>query len=133
MLIDLQEPNETPNTKPSFPSPVVGSVLHDRLPTSADVHLYADPKTYPDLTPLLYADCEGLDAGEELPLGAAGRRTASIDAKRSSSRLTPGRTRKLEWANTEERRTRQFAVTELYPRVLYTFSDVVVFVLRNAK
>jgi hypothetical protein len=24
-------------------------------------------------------------------------------------------------------------VTELYPRLLYTFSDVVVFVLRNAK
>lgn len=30
-------------------------------------------------------------------------------------------------------RKREFAVSQLYPRVLYTFSDVVVFVLRNPR
>ena len=41
--------------------------------------------------------------------------------------------REITWANTEEKRSRQFAVTNLYPRLLYTFSDVVVFVLKNAR
>lgn len=41
--------------------------------------------------------------------------------------------REITWANTEEKRSRQFAVMNLYPRLLYTFSDVVVFVLKNAR
>ncbi|KAF2735254.1 FabD/lysophospholipase-like protein [Polyplosphaeria fusca] len=129
MLIDLTQQTHTGK----FPSPVVGSPLYDRMPTSADVHLYADPETYNSSTPLLYADCEGLDAGEELPIGAMERRSNALDAERSMARLTPGRTRRLEWADTEETQTREYVVGALYPRILYTFSDVVVFVLRNAK
>lgn len=42
--------------------------------------------------------------------------------------------RKISWAlGDKEKSKREFAVTELYPKVLYTFSDVVVFVLRNPK
>src|SRR5947207_486863 len=44
-----------------YPSPVVG-VPGEELPTSEDVHLYVDPSTSATETPLLYADCEGLDA-----------------------------------------------------------------------
>ena len=43
------------------------------------------------------------------------------------------RTRKIEWKGPGVKKTREFAVTELYPRVMYTFSDVVVFVLQNQR
>ena len=138
MLIASRECHLGWDTTARFPSPVVGSPKNDQTPTSADVHLYADPATFFQVEPMLYADCEGLDAGEEIPIGAEGKRTARVeDAKRLmrkfTHRFSSTRERKIEWANTEEKCTRQFAVTELYPRLLYTFSDVVVFVLRNAK
>ncbi|KAF2814425.1 uncharacterized protein BDZ99DRAFT_555088 [Mytilinidion resinicola] len=64
-----------------------------------------------------------------LEIPVAGRRSR----RRLASSLISGRARMLEWANTADKKTKQFAVTELYPRILYTFSDVVVFVLRNAR
>jgi hypothetical protein len=39
--------------------------------------------------------------------------------------------RDISWANTPEKCKREFAVRHMYPRMLYTFSDIVVFVLRN--
>lgn len=42
-------------------------------------------------------------------------------------------TRKIAWADTPATQKREFAVGQLYPRILYTFSDVVVFVLRNPR
>lgn len=44
-----------------------------------------------------------------------------------------GTTREVLWANDKEKRSRQFIVENLYPRLLYTFSDIVVLVMRNAK
>ncbi|KAG8162296.1 hypothetical protein KVR01_008061 [Diaporthe batatas] len=41
--------------------------------------------------------------------------------------------RPIAWARTPQTRRREHAVSQLYPRVLYTFSDVVVFVLRNPR
>lgn len=41
--------------------------------------------------------------------------------------------REIKWATTSETQSRQFWVTQLYPRLLYTFSDVIVFVLRNPR
>ncbi|KAI4641434.1 uncharacterized protein J4E78_010406 [Alternaria triticimaculans] len=81
MLIQLQG---TGGLKERYPSPVVGLKRlepqsgHERLgndpvehtPTSADVHLYADPMSTDSRTPLLYADCEGLEGGENPPIGA---------------------------------------------------------------
>ena len=37
------------------------------------------------------------------------------------------------WACDKEKKSRQFIVENLYPRLLYTFSDIVVLVMRNAK
>jgi hypothetical protein len=105
-----------------FPSPIVGH-QEDATATSVDVHLYADRNSFSTLNPMLYADCEGLDAGEELP--RASRRARRRD------HISGGRIRYLDWADREDRNTRGFIVSELYPRLLYTFSDVVVFVLRN--
>ncbi|KAK3115116.1 hypothetical protein LTR53_005893, partial [Teratosphaeriaceae sp. CCFEE 6253] len=74
------------------------------------------------------------EGGERTPLGARSRRRARSDpAKDDSSRPGNIHTRPIEWANTEETRQREYAVTALYPRLLYTFSDCVVFVLRNPK
>ncbi|KAK0868567.1 hypothetical protein LTR87_014099 [Friedmanniomyces endolithicus] len=117
-----------------FPSPVVGSVVNDTLPTSGDVHLYADPATHAEQLPMLFADCEGFEGGERTPLGARSRRRARSDPTKDES-ARPGNvhSRLIEWANTEATRQREFAVTALYPRLLYTFSDCVVFVLRNPK
>lgn len=137
MLIASREGKLGSAATPTFPSPVVGSSINDQTPTSADVHLYADPATFSHWEPILYADCEGLDAGEETPVGAEAKRTPRQDAKRLVKKVThrfsSTRVRPIEWANTDSKRTRQFAVTELYPRLMYTFSDVVVFVLRNAR
>ncbi|KAE8449132.1 hypothetical protein EG329_008516 [Mollisiaceae sp. DMI_Dod_QoI] len=147
MLIDHQENSMGISNSPSrFPSPVTGSI-NDNIPTSGDVHLYSDPATYYSTTPMLYADCEGLEGGENVPRGARYKlRDDAIPpaARSSSSRNDPSFRKKIRkvahssqrditWATTPETRKREYAVTQLYPRLLYTFSDVVVFVLRNPK
>ncbi|KAL0780116.1 hypothetical protein CaCOL14_004599 [Colletotrichum acutatum] len=151
-----------------YPSPVTSS-NNDRLPTTGDVHLYADPMSYNTQAPVLYADCEGLDGGEAVPAGlrhrtkgkeealgilndvtnvmgktGLGRSSKPSTASRSSGVIDTSSKRKfgksryasqrdLEWAITPETKKREYAVTQLYPRLLYTFSDVVVFVLRNPR
>ena len=123
----------------SFPSPVIGAAGLD-LPTSGDVHLYSDPQTYKSNNPILYADCEGLEGGEREPLGFRGRkkdkyskagRIDSFEKKVLKAQHTSER--EITWADTTAKRSREFAVTHLYPRLLYTFSDVVVFVLKNPR
>ncbi|KAE8444662.1 hypothetical protein EG329_014318 [Mollisiaceae sp. DMI_Dod_QoI] len=117
-----------------FPSPVAGATKNDKVPTSGDVHLYADPATIETQFPMLYADCEGLEGGEEAPLAH------QIQTKDRPSALEEGKKfviggakRVLEWARDDITSGREYAVRHLYPRLLYTFSDVIVFVLRNAK
>jgi hypothetical protein len=144
MLIRLQENIEITG---SFPSPVAGlsrARVHngqreqycaplEHTPTSADVHLYADPASFEKRTPLLYADCEGLDGGENPPIGALERRASHPTHEISARRLTPARLRRLAWADAStQRTTRAYIVKQLYPRLLYTLSDVVVFVIRDA-
>jgi len=134
VLIELQTQHQR-----HFESPVVGSVSTN-VPTSGDVHMYSDPLTFGKKHPILYADCEGLQGGEREPLGAKSRsKDKHGDQKRTPSfqkrlrMLHHGSKREVVWANTAERRTREFAVTNLYPRLLFTFSDVIVFVSKNAR
>ena len=135
MLIDQEERILSSNEEPSFLSPVVGSALYENEPTSANVNLYADPRTLLDAsghTPLLFADCEGLDAGARVPRAEIARRQPER-IEILYDWIRHGRKRKLAWAQNEQTRGRQFTVKQLYPRILYTFSDVVVFVLKNSK
>ena len=83
--------------------------------------------------PILYADCEGFEGGEKTPLGARLRKRPISDPRLIQPEYAQARSLPIEWANTEESRQREYAVKELYPRLLYTFSDVVVFVLRNPR
>ena len=148
MLINHQDMKVNPTAKARFPSPVVGSV-NDSIPVSANVHLYGDPHTISTDTPVLYADCEGLEGGESAPKAEAFKSQeraldmhsphgfpSEFSTRKRERRYKKGNgvSRKIAWAlGDKEKSKREYAVTELYPRVLYTFSDVVVFVLRNPK
>ncbi|CZR51334.1 uncharacterized protein PAC_01209 [Phialocephala subalpina] len=122
--------------------PIVGSSGSD-VPTSEDVHLYLDPPTFHSDAPILYADCEGLDGGEREPMTTAYRskrkpRDApeaeeSSDDETSSFQAGCSSKRELRWAKSRTERTRSFAVSRFYPRLLFTFSDMVIFVHRNPK
>lgn len=133
MLIDREQAQT--DTRPpganSFPTPVTG-LIDDLVPTTGDVHLYSDPATYPGEYPILYADCEGMSGGEKLPMGVACKE--KLENAKSNTRMAKSKLRKpLEWANGTKTQSREFSVKRLYPRILYTFSDVIVFVLREAR
>ncbi|KAF2399012.1 hypothetical protein EJ06DRAFT_479226 [Trichodelitschia bisporula] len=123
-----------------FPTPVVDA-SNDTLPISADVHLYADPDSYDKDQPILYVDCEGLKGGDLSPM--ANRRREPDD---HDPLITASRVRVLQWARPDSLSKppsrmqpgvsvsdRRFAVGHLYPRVLYAFSAVVVYVCKNPK
>ncbi|KAF6221270.1 hypothetical protein HO133_002125 [Letharia lupina] len=115
----------------------------DELPTfrdSGDVHLYSDPQTCMSDNLIMYADCEGLESGERGPLGARLKRknqsskAGRVDSfERKLQKIHHTSERAITWADTNAKRSRDFTVTHLYPRLLHTFSDVVVFVLKNPR
>lgn len=125
----------------TFASPIVGTVSNDKELTSGDVHLYPDPSTYSAPAPMLYADCEGLQGGEAIPMGASQARKslevvpgpAELPKQRPILHKLAHKVRTIAWATHDERQRREYMVQQLFPRVLYTFSDNVVFVLRNAR
>ena len=135
MLVSLKERSLSFRSDSPFESPVVGSTKHDKSPTSGDVHLYADPETAYTRVPMLYADCEGLEGGEAAPAANTLRQTMRRhDHRHSRQRIFKSRPREVMYArNNSEAMNREWAVRKVYPRLLYTFSDVVVFVLRNPK
>ncbi|KAI9789319.1 MAG: hypothetical protein M1816_006208 [Peltula sp. TS41687] len=115
--------------------PVPGSTQNEGVATSEGVHLYADPALLESEKPLLYADCEGLNAGERPPFATE----VTTKADKSHLRKLPLRlepkVREILWSKSGDpvRGTREFAVGQLYPRFLYTFSDAIVFVQKNPK
>ena len=122
------------------PTPIVGALGDDTCPTSADVHLYADPRTLSTATSnkmaLLYAECEGLKGGEQNPKAVqcgSKQYRADIDVAGKIRPYVEGvldfKPEKITWADGQ----RQLVAQTLYPRLLYSFSDVVVFVVENAK
>lgn len=112
-----------------YATPVTG-MANDAVPTSGNVHLYADPTTHSGLDPILYADSEGLNGGEKVPRAVAYREVAKSKVRGARKRL---RRKQLAWAQDDSKDSRDYAVKHLYPRILYTFSDVVVFVLKEAR
>jgi energy-coupling factor transporter ATP-binding protein EcfA2 len=136
LLIDLSI--EASDSAYNFRTPVIGS-RGAHVPTSEDVHLYIDPTSWDGHSPILFADCEGLEGGEREPLGALykkKRKNEKTDGDASGSRLHKAAKiisqRELLWAHSQQA-GREFAVTNLYPRLLFTFSDSIVFVLKNPR
>lgn len=115
----------------------MGRVDDGLSPTSGDVHLYADPNSFDTNRPLLYADCEGIQGGDRLPKAAKARNRLVKAAHKAQKHavfrnVRHAADRSLKWAKgDDEKKRREFAVTNLYPRLLYTFTDVVVFVLKS--
>ena len=122
----LQKPS---TTRFDFSTPVVASP-DDCVPVSANVHLYGDPDTLTTETPILFADCEGLDGGESLPKAETSKMHDDGNGLRPTNEKSKTGSRKVLWAkDNKDGFKREYAVAELYPRLLYTFSDVVVFVM----
>ncbi|KAK8157183.1 hypothetical protein IWX90DRAFT_391173 [Phyllosticta citrichinensis] len=124
LLIDLQASEADVSV---HPTPVVGeSGVLD--PTSSDVHLYCDPSTKHQDDPIVFADCEGLTGGSRPPVSAVMKMNLEAnDPKGGFNHAIPLSSREITW----DCSSREAAVAQLYPRLLYTFSDVVVFVLKN--
>lgn len=134
MLVSLKEHKLSMDADSPFESPVVGSMKHDKSPTSGDVHLYADPETAFTRLPMLFADCEGLQGGEMEPAANKLRQKSRSSHSQGRQRFFKGRPRELVYAKSNtDARNREWAVKRVYPRLLYTFSDVIVFVLRNTR
>jgi hypothetical protein len=128
MLIN-REQARVRDTSTYYPAPIPG-LVGDNIPTTGDVHLYSDPGTFLDQQPILYADCEGMTGGENAPRGL----TAREKIESAKNKLVKDKLRKrLRWATNPKMQSREYAVTCLFPRILYTFSDVVVFVLREVR
>ena len=134
LVIDLHSQNAKDQA-----TPVVGATGHD-VPTSGDVHLYPHPQTFESDMPILYAYCEGLEGGERERIATRFKkkekrsRIGRVDSfEKKMAKIPYISEREITWANTNTKRSREFAVTHLYPRLLYTFSDVVVFVLKNPR
>ncbi|TGJ87061.1 hypothetical protein E0Z10_g1710 [Xylaria hypoxylon] len=147
----LINPVQHQDSPAGLAAPVVGRG-DSELPTSADVHLYADPGSFSATQPILFADCEGFEGGERNPVASGGgsvRGSQSQPIRRKAipvagsthnpfRRFMPGTRRALAWArrdapDRERTSKRQYAVAEMYPRIFYAFSDVIVFVLNNPK
>ncbi|KAI1444874.1 hypothetical protein F5Y02DRAFT_147086 [Annulohypoxylon stygium] len=114
------------------------------IPTSGDVHLYAAPNAHAaEPSHLsLYADCEGFNGGNQEPLANKAKR--SVLAK-IGEMIHTKTTESFSWAKDALsflkgthifplgfESTREEAVTNLFPRLLYNFSDVVVHVMPSA-
>jgi hypothetical protein len=118
------------------PVPIAGAPDQDSS-TTAGIHLYADPDTVGSAKPILYADSQGLDGGTREPMAAKYRRArssiTSTEHSLSSLDIQYSAERQITWANDDTKRSTEFAVNRLYPRILFTFSDVVLFVHRNTR
>ena len=115
-----------------FSTPVAG-FSDDSIPVSTNVHLYGDPDTLSTEKPMLFADCEGLNGGEIVPKAEVSKRNDDANGLRPTNEKTKTGSRKVLWAAKDNNKgfKREDAVAELYPKLLYTFSDVVVFVLQT--
>jgi hypothetical protein len=92
---------------------------------SGEVHLFADPLTYTKRRPFFYADCEGFSGGNDPPM-------TFLQEKHAQAATGWGKKREISWTK-EEQRSRQWIVENLYPRILFTFSDTICFVTRNLR
>jgi len=115
----------------SVQTPVISDMAEAHNPTSSDVHLFSDPATRMTTRPLLFADCEGLNGGTKDPQAVVSVAGAGRNLKRAFRKIRSHRL-KIVGMKTEQR-SRAWVVKDLYPRILFTFSDVVCYVTRNLR
>ncbi|UNI24922.1 hypothetical protein JDV02_010639 [Purpureocillium takamizusanense] len=120
-------------------TPVVGAA-GSLDSTSSNVNLYADPGTFLSENPILYADCEGMD-GDEIPAQmrntpgkpSPGDLNGDSEEAQNIARYNPVH---IDWDGKMEDGkpvTRKRIAKTLFPRILYIFSDVVVYIQYNRR
>ncbi|KAJ4183357.1 hypothetical protein NW755_009848 [Fusarium falciforme] len=118
-----------------FKTPAVGE-SGSRQSTSSNVHLYADPQTFLSENPILYADCEGID-GDEIPTEMTKSLASASDPNDPLSDAVQSPeldSQDIAWSKKPRHSgawTRREITKTLFPRILYIFSDVVVFIPFN--
>lgn len=112
-------------TQSTDEAPGVGSstgTLDSCTATSGEVSLYKDPSTFGSASPILYADCEGLEGGK--PVCSKYQKEWSKHGKSYLMKSKDSNGHPID---------RKSAVRNLYPRFLYIFSDIICFVSKNPK
>jgi len=124
MLLALQQSRtgSSKDLKSLYPVP---GFPGDPDPTTGDVQLYADPKTRGTRVPILFADCEGLDGGGKTP--------KTLQQSRESNEAHKGFRRKIPLTSYGDSVKREDIVIDLFPKLLYAVSTVVVFVLKEPR
>ncbi|KAH0538884.1 hypothetical protein FGG08_004540 [Glutinoglossum americanum] len=116
------------NTPTPGMEPIISDPKTPHRSTSSDVHLYSDPGTEHEERPLLLADSEGLRGGPP----EAWPRWLGKDEVGGAVVTTINNKRTITWAQ-NEKADRMYIVEHLYPRFLYTFSDLICFVASTAR
>jgi len=70
-------------------------------------------------------------ASTKIKFGRSKNRLTKTNMKRW--RFSREVSRPIHWIDAPEKDKREFAVSQFYPRILYTFSDVIVFILQNTR
>jgi len=109
----------------STTTPVIG--IQPDAPTSGDVHLFPDHRTYNEERPIYYADCEGFSGGKGVPIGSS----VWQEVRKTRHHQHGVKTAVHEMSTKYSEKGRDWVVKTLYPKALFTFSDVVVLVTRN--
>ncbi|RSM02198.1 hypothetical protein CDV31_011042 [Fusarium ambrosium] len=112
-----------------FKTPAVGDP-GSLQSTSSNVHLYVDPRTFQTRSPILYAESEGMNRDDiptemkKFQVGAS----ASRDPLSRTSQMSELNSQDIIWSKMPKGAwTRKDIIRTLFPRILYIFSDVVVF------
>ncbi|KAF3093219.1 hypothetical protein TWF706_008832 [Orbilia oligospora] len=88
--------------------------------TTGEVNLYSEPSSFGTKTPILLADCEGVE----------GSKPVAADHQKDWTKLS----RRYPIQNKEGRGLdRRSIVKNIYPRFLYIFSDVICYVTRDQR
>ncbi|KAF3171566.1 hypothetical protein TWF751_006295 [Orbilia oligospora] len=88
-------------------------------PTSAGIHLYADPQTLSERSPILFADCEGFNTHTKA------QAVSGMDLNRSHEDMPFRR----KWTIERGEHKRESITDGLYPQFMYLFSDVICYVM----
>ncbi|KAF3214907.1 hypothetical protein TWF679_004685 [Orbilia oligospora] len=88
-------------------------------PTSAGIHLYADPQTLSERSPILFADCEGFNTHTKA------QAVSGMDLNRSHDDMPFRR----KWTIERGEHKRESITDGLYPQFMYLFSDVICYVM----
>ncbi|KAK6357420.1 hypothetical protein TWF718_001732 [Orbilia javanica] len=99
-------------------SPIAGS--HSFRSVTGEVNLYPDPSTFGTTTPILLADCEGIEGG--IPIANEHQKKWHDIKQNHGLKTYPFR---------YQQEKKSFALEDIYPRLLYILSDVVCYVVSD--